>query len=166
MIERAFAIERASGTPEDFPIYSDMLAEMLVAAGRAAEALDEIDRGIAESEAGSRRIWLPELHRRRGETLLASPIPRYDEAKACFGEALTLARNQNSQTLELRAACSLARVWRRDDNAAAALALLSEVYGRFREGFDTVDLRDARRELEALGAPDRSRLAVSNHADR
>ena len=81
-----------------------MLAEMLVAAGRAGAALDEVERAIAESEERAWPIWLPELHRRRGEVLLALSAPRADEAEACFGEALNLARNQGSNALALRAA--------------------------------------------------------------
>ena len=84
MINEAFAIERVSGTPEDFSIYSDMLAEILVAAGRAGTALDEVERAIAEAEERVWPIWLPELHRRRGEVLLALSAPRADEAEACF----------------------------------------------------------------------------------
>ena len=125
---------------------------MLVAAGRAGAALDEVERAIAESEARAWPIWLPELHRRRGEVLLALSAPRADEAEACFGEALSLARNQSSKSLELRAACSLARLWRRSGRPDAARQLLGEIYDWFAEGFDTPDLRDARRELEAMGA--------------
>jgi len=152
MIERAFDVERASGTPEDFPIYSDLFAEMLLAAARAKEALEQVDLGIAESEAAGRRIWLPELYRRRGEALLAVSKGRQDEAEACFGTALTTARGQGALTLELRAACSLARLWGargRDDDARK---LLEQVYTRFHEGFDTADLRAARQELATLGA--------------
>ena len=76
-----------------------MLAEMLVAAGRAGAALDEVERAIAEAEERAWPIWLPELHRRRGEVLLALSAPRPDEAEACFGEALDLARNQRRSPL-------------------------------------------------------------------
>jgi predicted ATPase len=151
MMTEAFAIERVSGTPEDFSIYADMLAEALVAAGRAGTALDEVERAIAEAEERVWPIWLPELHRRRGEVLLALSAPRTDEAEACFGAALSLARSQHSLALELRAATSLARLWRRHQASERSRELLAEAYGRFQEGFDTIDLREARRELEALG---------------
>ena len=151
MIEEAFGIERESGTPEDFAIYSDILAETLVLAGRTGAALDEAERAIADTEERAWPLWLPELHRRRGEILLALSAPRADEAEACFGEALTLARNQGSKSLELRAACSLARLWRRGGRRDAARQLLGEIYYWFGEGVDTPDLRDARRELDALG---------------
>ena len=151
MINEAFAIERVSGTPEDFSIYSDMLAEILVAAGRAGTALDEVERAIAEAEERVWPIWLPELHRRRGEVLLALSAPRADEAEACFSQALDLARAQQSRALALRAATSLARLWRAEGLLERARALLSDAYLGFTEGFDTLDLREARRELDALG---------------
>lgn len=152
MMTEAFAIERISGTPEDFSIYSDMLAECLVEAGRAGTALDEVERAIKEAEERVWPIWLPELHRRRGEVLLALSAPRGDEAEACFGEALALARSQQSLALELRAATSLARLQRRQQQLAGrSRELLAGVYGRFQEGFETLDLREARLELEESG---------------
>ena len=96
--------------------------------------------------------------------LLAVAVPREQDAEASFGEALALARNQSSQSLELRAARSLARLWRRHGRLSAARELLLNVYGRFREGFDTADLRNARRELDALGAIDRTAPAALGDA--
>jgi predicted ATPase len=150
MIEEAFKIQRGSGTPEDFQIYSDMLAEVLVAAGRVGLALDEVERAIAESEARAWPIWLPELHRRRGEVLLAMSVPCADEAEVCFGEALTLARNLRSRSLELRAARNLARLWAEQSRRSEARDLLAPIYRCFTEGFDTPDLIETRALLDAL----------------
>ena len=150
MVERAFATERAAGTPEDFPIYADLLGELLLMAGKAERALEEIDRAIAESEAGDRRIWLPELHRRRGLIMQALRPPRADEAEASFALALSLARSQRSLSLELRAAGSTARLWHLQGRVEAARDLLDSVYRRFSEGFATPDLRDARLLLDGL----------------
>ena len=151
MMTEAFAVERVSGTPEDFSIYSDMLAECLVEAGRTGTALDEVERAIEEAEERVWPIWLPELHRRRGEVLLALSAPRADEAEACFGEALSLARAQQSVALELRAATSLARLRRKQQLGNRSREPLASVYRQFQEGFDTLDLREARRELEISG---------------
>ena len=153
MIEEAFRIERESGTPEDFAIYSDILAETLVDSPAApGQRWTKPSARSPNPRSALGRFWLPELHRRRGEVLLALSAPRADEAEACFGEALSLARNQGSKSLELRAACSLARLWRRSGRPDAARQLLGEIHDWFAEGFDTPDLRDARRELEAMGA--------------
>jgi predicted ATPase len=58
--------------------------------------------------------------------------------------ALEIARGQSALSWELRAATSLARLWRRHGRAAEAFALLAATYGKFTEGFDTSDLIHAR----------------------
>jgi len=66
-------------------------------------------------------------------------------------KALQIARQQQAKSLELRAAMSLARLWKRQGQEAEARQLLREIYGWFTEGFDTADLQDARGLLETLG---------------
>ncbi len=66
------------------------------------------------------------------------------EAEACFRQACTVARRQQAKSLELRAAMSLSRLWPRQGKHEADRQLLAEVYGWFTEGFDTVDLQEAR----------------------
>jgi predicted ATPase len=65
-------------------------------------------------------------------------------------QALTIARFQQARSSELRAATSLARIWGEQAKRAAARDLLAEVYGRFTEGFETADLREARSLLDKL----------------
>jgi predicted ATPase len=65
-------------------------------------------------------------------------------------QALDIARHQESKSWELRAATSLARLWQAQDKRQDAYALLAPVYEWFTEGFDTVDLMDARSLVEAL----------------
>jgi predicted ATPase len=71
-------------------------------------------------------------------------------AERCFQQALTLARRQQARWWELRAAMSLARLWRQQDKDAAAYELLAPIYTWFTEGFDTADLRAANALLETL----------------
>jgi predicted ATPase len=73
------------------------------------------------------------------------------EAEACLHQALEIARRQQAKSWELRAALSLARLWQGQRQRAAARQLLAEVYGWFTEGFDTVDLAEARTLLHELG---------------
>jgi predicted ATPase len=68
----------------------------------------------------------------------------------CFQQALTLARQQQAKSWELRAAISLARLWQQQGQRATARALLADIHGWFTEGFDTADLREAERLLAAL----------------
>jgi predicted ATPase len=63
---------------------------------------------------------------------------------------LALARERQAGAWELRAATSLARLWQQQGRREAAHALLAPVYGRFTEGFDTADLRDAKAVLDEL----------------
>jgi predicted ATPase len=71
-------------------------------------------------------------------------------AEGYFQQALDWARRQGALSWELRVAMSLARLWHHNDKTADADTLLSAVYDRFTEGFDTIDLRTARALIEAL----------------
>jgi predicted ATPase len=86
-----------------------------------------------------------------GEIALRSPHRDPEKAEACFKRALTLARMQQAKSLELRAAISMARLLRNRDKRHAARTLLLPVYKWFSEGFDTVDLNDAKALLGELG---------------
>ena len=86
-----------------------------------------------------------ELRRIQG----ASP----DEVEAYLQAALNVARSQSAKSFELRAAMSLARLWRDHGRVAEARRLLAPVYGWFTEGFDTPDLRAAKALMEELAEP-------------
>jgi predicted ATPase len=73
-----------------------------------------------------------------------------EEAEALFGQSPEIARRQEAKSFELRAATSLARLWRRQGKRDAAQALLAPLYAWFTEGFDTRDLKDANTLLEDL----------------
>ena len=73
-----------------------------------------------------------------------------DEAATRYHRALAIAREQGSRSFELRAATSLARLWRDQGRRAEARELLAPVYGWFTEGFDTPDLIDAKSLLDEL----------------
>jgi predicted ATPase len=90
------------------------------------------------------------LHRLQGELLLRRDEAAGADAEACFRRALAVARLQQARSLELRAAMSLARLYRQQDHPADGQLLLAETYGRFTEGFDTRDLREAKALLEQL----------------
>ena len=96
--------------------------------------------------------WQPEVNRVAGEISLMSPEPDAAKAEAHFTQALTVARQQQAKSWELRAAMSLARLWRDQDKVQQARELLAPVYGCFTEGFDTRDLKDAKGLLDQLSA--------------
>ncbi len=98
----------------------------------------------------SDRFSLPEFHRVRGELLLARSAERKAEAEDAFKQAVRIAKDQQAKSLELRAATSLARLWRDRGRTEEARDILAPVLGWFTEGFDTADLKQARVLLDEL----------------
>ena len=78
------------------------------------------------------------------------PYPDPAKAEDSFRTALAIAREQSARGYELRAATSLARLWRERGRRGEARELLAPVYAWFTEGFDTADLKDARRLLDEV----------------
>jgi predicted ATPase len=95
------------------------------------------------------RCWAAELYRLKGELLLQA-VADARQAEACFHLALDVARRQQARAWELRAAMSLSRLWQGQGKRDEAREFLAEVYGWFTEGFETVDLQEAKALLEAL----------------
>jgi predicted ATPase len=81
-----------------------------------------------------------------------SQEPDPAKAEACFERALAVARSQQAKSFELRAAMSMARLWRDQGKRDKARELLAPVYGWFTEGFDTLDLKQAKALLDELAA--------------
>ena len=94
----------------------------------------------------------PEIHRTAGQIALMLPEAEETKAEACFERALTMARGHKAKSWELRTATSLARLWRNQGKRPAARKLLASIYGWFTEGFDTLDLKQAKALLGELNA--------------
>jgi len=143
-----------------------MVAEAYDAVGRPADGLAAVTEGLAVACQCGRHYWEAELHRLMGTLTLRQGTTRAnrERAEACFLQALDVARHQGARTLELRAAVSLGRLWAAQGKACAALALVSPIYDGFTEGFDTVDLVDARRLRDALR--EQAEQARTSRADR
>jgi predicted ATPase len=114
------------------------------------EALGLLDARGAIADNGGETWFRAEIHRLRGELILARSATDRDEAQAAFDQALQLARSQQAKSLELRAAMSLARLWGENKKKAEAYELLTPIYGWFTEGFDTPDLQEAKALLDEL----------------
>ena len=91
-------------------------------------------------ETTKERWFEAEVNRVAGEIALKSPQPDAAKAEGYFERALEVARQQQAKSWELRAAMSLARLWRDQGKVQEARELLAPVYGWFTEGFDTRDL--------------------------
>ena len=140
---------QASGARLRLPYYLWLLAQVYAQAGSPDEALAAIDEALAESRANNERWWDAELHRLRGELLLARGSDN-EEVDLALLRAKEIAEAQEAKSLELRAAMSLARHWRNHERAEEAQRLLSEVYAWFTEGFETSDLQAAQALLSEL----------------
>ncbi len=101
-------------------------------------------------ETTKERIWEAEVNRFAGEIALKSPEPDAAKAEAYFERALAVARQQRAKSWELRAAMSVARLWRDQGKRDEARELLAPVYGWFTEGHDTLDLKEAKALLEQI----------------
>ena len=106
---------------------------------------------VATAMEASKEMWFEaEANRIAGEVALMSPEQDAAKAQAYFGRALATAREQQAKSWELRAAMSMARLWRSQGKPQQARELLAPVYGWFTEGFDTRDLKEAKALLDEL----------------
>ena len=140
---------RGVRTEYTLTVFYAWLAELCLKSGRLDEAERTLADGLAMSEANAERFCLPEFHRLDGE--LARARSRNDDAEAALARSLALAGELGSRSFELRAATSLAALWRDLGRAAEARDLLAPILGRFTEGFDTADLIAAKALLEEIG---------------
>jgi predicted ATPase len=127
-----------------------LLAEASAQVGQYEAGFTLLAEALAVANDTGERRWDAELHRLKGELLLARATEHNPEAETCFRQALDIARHQQAKSLELRAAMSLSRLWRQQGKRQAAHDLLAPIYSWFTEGFDTADLQDARALLTVL----------------
>jgi predicted ATPase len=132
------------------------LAEGLAGVGQVAQGITAIDEALTRSERDEERWCVPELLRIKGELALQEGEPDAAViAEDHFRQALDCGRRQGALSWELRAATSLARLWRDQKQTQAAREILAAVYDRFTEGFETADLKTAKSLLDGL-RPSRS----------
>jgi class 3 adenylate cyclase/tetratricopeptide (TPR) repeat protein len=124
------------------------LADALTRQGEHGAALAAARDGLSTEEKTGHRQWEAELHRLEGIAL--SGLNRREEGQTALEEALRVARRQQAKAYELRAATSLARLLGEEGRRAEARDLLAPVFGWFTEGFDTVDLTEAKALLNGL----------------
>jgi predicted ATPase len=149
-IRDGLAAAEATGTRLHTPLYLSLLAEALALAGKIEEGLVALDDALATAADSGAKGWDAEIHRLRGELTARLPHPDPAKAEESFRTALAIAREQGTRGYELRAATSLARLWREQGRRGDARNLLAPIYGWFTEGFDTADLKDAAKLLSEL----------------
>ena len=134
------------------PLHLSYLARAYAELGQFDDAWRCIGEAMTAVETTKERWFEAEVHRIAGEIALMSPEPDAAKAEAYFERALAVARQQQAKSWELRAAMSIARLWRDQGKVQQARELLAPVYGWFTEGFDTRDLKEAKALLEELAS--------------
>ena len=132
---------------------SGFLALLAAAYGAAAQpkaGLEVLAEALSVVNNKGERYYEAEIYRLKGELLLACSSDQQAASEASFHQALVVARAQQAKSWELRAAVSLGRLWQQQGKRAEAHQVLTEVYGWFTEGFETVDLQEAKALLEEL----------------
>jgi predicted ATPase len=151
-ITSGVAAWRSTGATVFMPWWLSCLARAYAELGRYDDAWRCIAEAIKAIQTTKETRWQAEVNRVAGEISVMSLEPDAAKAESYFTLALTVARQQQAKSWELRAAMSLASLWRDQGKVREARELLAPVYGWFTEGFDTRDLKDAKELLEQFRA--------------
>jgi len=141
---------RSTGSTLWVPLWFQYLSKTYAELGQFDDAWRCIGEAMTAVETTKERWWEADVHRTAGEIALMSPQPDAARAEAHFERALAVARQQQAKSWELRAAMSMARIWRDRGKRAEARELLAPVYSWFTEGFETLDLKEAKTLLDEL----------------
>ena len=141
---------RATGANLNDTFTLALLAEIYLRHNRIDEGLGTIEEAQKLAVTWGELFWQAELLRLKGELLFRQSGQSVQAAEQCFCEALKIAQDQHAHMLELRAATSLAKLWRKLDKLDDARRILNSAYSRFTEGSDNLDLVEAKTLLEQL----------------
>ena len=151
LLHKGSAAYCATGTKLMTPYHTALLAGAYHIAGQIEEALIQLDDALQIVETTAERWLEAELYRHKGQLLLSQG--HSDAAEQLYCKALSIAEEQGAKLWELRTAASLARLRHDQRRYAEARDLLAPVYGWFTEGFDTLDLKEAKALLDELTEP-------------
>jgi predicted ATPase len=143
---------RSTGATVCLPGWLSELAKTYADLRQFDDAWRCIDEAFAAVNRTKERWWEAEVNRIAGEIALQTTEPNAAKAETYFERALSVARSQQAKSWELRAAMSMARLWRDQSKPQQASDLLAPVYEWFSEGFDTLDLKEAKALLDELHA--------------
>jgi predicted ATPase len=148
LLTEGLSVLRATGAVTHTPLALMLLAVTYAKVGPPDEGLNCLAEAAQLIETTTERYYQVELCRLRGDLLNATG----DRAAAehNYHQALAVAKRQSAKTFELRAATSLARLWRDQGKRTEVRDLLAPIYGWFTEGFDTPVLKEAKALLDTL----------------
>jgi predicted ATPase len=150
MITSGLAAFRSIRGTQSAPLHVSYLAAAHAELGQFDDARRCMGEAMDILKTAKERWFEAEANRIAGDIALRSPAPDIAKAEAYFERALAVARQQQAKSWELRAAMSMARLWRDQGKPQQARELLAPVYGWFTEGFDTLDLKEAKALLDEL----------------
>jgi tetratricopeptide (TPR) repeat protein len=150
LMNRALLAQRETGANFQSSFNLSYLALAHARTGDFERALATSSEAIKEVERTGERWWAAEAQRQKGEVLLMALSSNGEQAEQCFLAALECARQQGARIWELRAALSLARLWRDQGRWVEASEILAPIYGWFSEGVGLPDLRKARSLLNEI----------------
>ena len=154
LIHEGLVVLQEIGAEWERPHHLALLAQVYRKAGQSEKGMRALTDALPFVHKNGERYYEAELYRLKGEFLLELNGPSSqsgaEKAEACFHQGIEVARRQEAKSWELRAATSLARLWRQQGKQTEARDLLAPVYNWFTEGFDTADLKDAKALLDAL----------------
>ena len=152
MITSGINAWRPTGATLWMPLHMSYLTRAYAELGKFNDAWCSIGEAMTAMETTGERWCEAEVHRTAGEIAMIAPKRDMPKAEEFFERALSVARQQQAKSWELRAAMSMAPLWRDQGKPRQARELLAPVYGWFTEGFDTRDLKEAKALLEELAA--------------
>ena len=150
-LREGIRIRRAAGSRVRLSLHLAALAHALAQAGETGDAQAVIAEALAEVETTDERTWESVIHWMKGQILGAQSVADLDGAAACYERARSIAKRQSAKSMELRAAMSLAELREKDGLDDEARDLVAPIYAWFTEGFETPDLKEAKRLLDRLG---------------
>jgi predicted ATPase len=152
MLTSGVAASLSSGTTVFIPKWLSSCATAYADVDKFDDARRCFDEAMTMLETTKEKWCEAEIQQTAGEIALKSPEPDTVKAELYFNRALAVAREQQAKSLELRAAMSMARLWHDQGKHQQAHDLLAPVYGWFTEGFDTLDLKEAKTLLSELSS--------------
>jgi class 3 adenylate cyclase/predicted ATPase len=152
MITSWITVFRATGSTYFTPFHLSSLAKAYARLGQFDDAWRCIGEAITAGTTTKERWCEAEVHRVAGEIALMSPEPNAANAETSFERALEIARARKAKSWELRAATSMARLWHDQGHGDKARQLLVPIYSCFADGFNTLDLKQAKALLDSVGA--------------
>jgi predicted ATPase len=150
MITSGIGALRSLGSTNQMPRRLSYLARAHAGLGRSDDAWRCIAEAMTAVETTKEKWHEADVHRTAGEIALTPSERDATKAEAYFERALAVGRDQQAKSWELRAAMSMARLWRDQGKRQQARDLLAPIYGWFTEGFDTLDLKQAKALLDEL----------------